>query len=215
MNMEKLGELVADNILCLIISEQLSLLKQILDSNPELKIGQTFQAVHYIRMMYSKYADISKTQDFESIGQLIKEMTDLTTQFAEPIKTEMHDLMTTRQQLEGSLHSWRMQQHSPPADENAKKIAELRETTTMLAEKSVACETEFNGKLAEAAQKQLAMSEVVTQTEVYPLQTEALLTTITEKTADWIWVNSRLDAQSRSGDAGSRRYARRNRGYRN
>jgi hypothetical protein len=52
---------------------------------------------------------------------MIKAMTDLTAQLADPLKAEMHDRMATRQQLEGSLHSWRMQQHFPPVDENAKR----------------------------------------------------------------------------------------------
>jgi hypothetical protein len=39
---------------------------------------------------------------------MIKAMSDLTTQFTDPLKAEMHDLMVTRQQLEGSLHSWWM-----------------------------------------------------------------------------------------------------------
>jgi hypothetical protein len=73
-------------------------------------------------------------------------------------------------------------------------MTELRETTAKLAEKSIACETEFNAKLVEAVQKQFAVSEVVTQTKACPLQIKTLLTTITE-TTEWIWVNSRLDAQ--------------------
>jgi hypothetical protein len=39
---------------------------------------------------------------------MIKAMTDLSTQLADPLKAEMHDLMAIRQQLEGSLHSWQM-----------------------------------------------------------------------------------------------------------
>jgi hypothetical protein len=83
----------------------------------------------------------------------IKAMADLTTHFADFLKAEMHAQMATQPQLEGPLHSWRMQQHFPPVDENIKKMAELRDRTVKLAEKSVACETEFNAKLGEAAQK--------------------------------------------------------------
>jgi hypothetical protein len=81
----------------------------------------------------------------------------------------MHDLMATRQQLDGSLHSWRMQQHFPAVDENAKKMAEWRETIVRLADKSVVCEMEFNARLGETAQEQLSVSEAVAQTEVCPL----------------------------------------------
>jgi hypothetical protein len=74
-------------------------------------------------------------------------------------------------------------------------MAELWEMTTKLAEKSVACQTEFNAKLAEPVQKQLAMSEVVTNVEVCPTEIETLLAATTEKATEWIWVNSRLDTQ--------------------
>jgi hypothetical protein len=51
-----------------------------------------------------------------------------------------------------------MQQHFPPVDENVKEMARLRETTVKLAKKSAACDTGFNARLGEAAQKQFTMT---------------------------------------------------------
>jgi hypothetical protein len=52
------------------------MLKRVLDSEPYLRIGSQFFCVHYLHSMSEKYVDNSKTQGFDTIGQLIKEMTD-------------------------------------------------------------------------------------------------------------------------------------------
>jgi hypothetical protein len=51
---------------------------------------------------------IYHTVSIEITSMMIKAMTDLTGQFADLLKAEIPDLMATRQQFEGSLHSWRM-----------------------------------------------------------------------------------------------------------
>jgi hypothetical protein len=49
---------------------------------------------------YTKYADVSKTQDFETIGQLIRDITELTIQGREALCKELMEMMLIKKQLE-------------------------------------------------------------------------------------------------------------------
>jgi rubrerythrin len=169
----------------------------VFDAAPALKLVHNLRAVHYVQVMYTKYADISRTQDFEVIAQLIREMTEFTVHWRDPLQAELGELVVVKGQLEQAAGEWGGRPPAAVSDEAAAAVPELRATVGDEAERSVRSERQITTQLAEAAHVLMAACGGVERTELFPIQIERLMATVSEKTSAWIWAVRRCEAQRR------------------
>jgi rubrerythrin len=193
IDLMQLVALSRDNTTFRITSDRLTFLKRIFDSVPALRLPQSFRAVSYVHHMYTKYADISKTQDFETIGQLIRDMTEITIQSREMLMGELAEMARIRKQLEMTALEWAGRPRQPVTDDPGAAVGDLRTAVAEAAEESVQSESRFTTQLAEAAHS--AVATVVDPTELFPVRVESMLDAVGEKTSAWLWVARRREAQ--------------------
>jgi rubrerythrin len=146
-----------------------------------------YRAMHYVQLMWAKYAEIAKTQDFDTISRLIKDMTDISAQSREPLHNEMKELLGVKGELEIAAQEWRTRARPPAAagaDAAAARCAPIAEQSLQL-----------TAQLAHAAREHLAAVRALDAPELIPPQVEQLLTAVTEKTSPWLWATQRLAAQ--------------------
>ena len=197
VNMAKLLELTKENSLVFLQKERLTFLKSIFDRCPVLKdvIGLQWFGCHYLTFIFSKYFEISQTLNFETIGQLIKEMIDATTTAAESLENEMNETRTYKKTIEAAMAEWKNKPRVQVTDDNGPQLPGLRQKSVKLGQEALQAEKDFTVAVVGAAERHNRLAKAIENTELFPVQVDKLIDTITQSFSEWMWAKKRLESQ--------------------
>lgn len=195
VNLTQMAELTKEHTAVKVLKHELSQYMAVVDSCPPLQLTTQFVSYRYLQLIWHKYTEISTTLNFETIGQLITEMVDATTQAEEALQNELPELTRAKQAIEAALVERRHKPKRRVVNPHALKLTSLRQKSAALLREAVESEKEFTVKLAGAAERHTRLAKAIEKTELCPIQVDKVVEKIRQVLSEWMWTEKRLKSQ--------------------